>query len=153
MAIGLTPAFHGAQSVRMKTRITKVSPASKTDQVLTVVGGSDSYRRTPCAGCPWRIDQTGQFSAEAFRISAHTAYDASFELFACHESGAEKPATCAGFLLRNSVHNILARIKGLAGGADCRSDVPLHSSYRAMAIANGVDPFDPVLARCRADNE
>jgi hypothetical protein len=72
--------------------------------------------------------------------------------FGCHESGAEKPATCAGFLLRGAAHNFKvrtgARIEGLyndvhADGAD------LHDSYRAMAEANGVDPDDPVLAPCR----
>lgn len=138
---------------RRKARVTRISPAGPNDQVVQVVGGPGTYRRTPCEGCPWRIDQTGEFPAEAFRISAPTAYDASFELFACHMSGRRKPATCAGFLLRNSANNIGARLKGISGGPDCHADVPLHESYRAMAIANGVDPDDPVLTRCRADDE
>lgn len=136
-----------------KAKITRVSPASENDQVLTVVGGIDVYRRTPCGGCPWRIDQAGKFSAEAFRISAHTAYDCAEEVFACHESGVKNPATCAGFLLRNSAHNLLARLKHINGGPGCSSDVELWPSYRAMAIGNGVDPDDPVLVRCRADDE
>lgn len=137
----------------MTARITKRRLADANNAVLQVVGGSFAYRREPCGGCPWRIDQTGAFPAEAFRISAPTAYDASLETFACHESGPAKPAVCAGFLLRNSLHNIGARLKGIAGGADCRSDVDLHPSYRAMAVANGVSADDPIIARCRADDE
>lgn len=53
----------------------------------------------------------------------------------------------------NSLHNIGDRLKGLAGGADCHSAVPLHPNYRAMAVANGVSPADPILAKCRADND
>lgn len=136
-----------------RAKITAAHRASDTDQVLSVVGGRFAYRRTPCAGCPWRVDQTGKFSAEAFRISAHTAYDAAFETFGCHESGPDKPAICAGFLLRNSVHNLGARLKGIAGGAGCHSQVELHRDYRTMAIANGVSPSDPALVACRADDE
>ena len=29
----------------------------------------------------------------------------------------------------------------------------LHENYRAMAVANGLDPADPALARCCADHE
>lgn len=136
-----------------RARITQVHKTSAVDQVLTVVGGNHGYRREPCSGCPWRVDQTGQFSANAFRVSAHTAYDGDFELFGCHESGPVKPATCAGFLMRNSINNIGARLNGIDGGPGCHSDVALHRSYREMAIANGVDPADPVLMRCRGDDE
>lgn len=130
-----------------------MTPAGPDHQVVQISGGKGSYRREPCAGCPWRTDQTGSFPAEAFRVSASTAYDAAFETFACHESASAKPAICAGFLLRNSVHNIGARLKGIAGGPGCHSDVDLFDSYRAMAIANGVAPDDPILAECRADDE
>jgi hypothetical protein len=133
--------------------VTAITPASSTDQVLTVISNNKSFRKTPCGGCPWRIDQTGKFSAEAFRISANTAYDAALELFGCHESSTAKPATCAGFLLRNSVNNLGARLKGIAGGNECYNAVELHASYRAMAIANGVAGDDPILTKCRADNE
>lgn len=112
-----------------------------------------SYRREVCGGCPWRLDQTGSFPAEAFRISAPTSYDVAFETFACHESELVKPAICAGFLLRNSMNNIGCRLKGIAGGPFCRETVALHASYRAMATANGVAPDDPVLSRCRGDDE
>ena len=109
--------MHQGTQLQMTKRAKTIAvhPASATDQVLTVVGGGGSYRGTVCGGCPWRIDQTGQFSAESFRISAHTAYDAAFNLFGCHESGAKKPATCAGFLIRNSMNNIGARLKGISG--------------------------------------
>lgn len=112
-----------------------------------------NYRRSPCAECPWRVDQIGQFPPERYRALAATAYDAAFKIFTCHKSSEPRPIVCAGFLLRNSVHNISARIMGLSGGADCTSDAELHPNYRAMAIANGVAPDDPALARCRADDE
>lgn len=134
-------------------KITLRRLAGPDHAVLTVENKGGGYRRTPCGGCPWRKDQVGQFPAEAFRLSASTAYDAAMHQFSCHESGTDKPATCAGFLLQNSVHNIGARIKGIAGGADCHTDVELFASYREMAIANGVSPDDPVLERCRADHQ
>lgn len=134
-------------------RITKRQRAGTDHEVVQITGGKATYRREPCATCPWRTDQVGTFPAEAFRISAPTAYDASFETFACHVAGSNKPLICAGFLLQNSLNNIGARIRGIAGGADCRSEAPLHASYKAMAISNGVAPDDPALSRCRGDDE
>ena len=34
-------------------------------------------------------------------------------------------------------------------GAVSDGGFPLYDDYRAMAVANGVDPDDPVLAGCR----
>lgn len=120
--------------------------------------GKHVKRRKPCASCPWRKDAPiGAFPAEAFRHSAATAYDGAFNTFACHESGAEKPATCAGFLLRNARNNIGVRL-GLSYDRLTLDDVTdagveLYDSYEAMAVANGVDPLDPVLDQCRADDD
>lgn len=143
-----------------KTKITDVRPADDNNQVLEVVttgAKTHTYRKEPCGGCPWRKDQTGSFPAEAFRISAPTAYDAADRTFACHESGAKAPATCAGFLLKNAANNLSVRLAIAFGKADFTGiedgGHELHESYRAMAIANGVDPDDPVLAPCRADDE
>jgi DNA-directed RNA polymerase subunit RPC12/RpoP len=133
-------------------KVTAVHRADDRHRVLQI-DGVGAHRKAPCNGCPWRLDQTGKFPAEAFRLSADTCYDASFRLFGCHESGPQKPATCAGFLIANSVHNLTARMRGVAGGTGCASPVPLYPSYRAMAIANGVDPQDPAIAPCRADDE
>lgn len=112
-----------------------------------------SFRREPCAECPWRKDAPiGAFPAEAFRISADTAYDQSMRAFSCHMSGSEKPATCAGFLLRGAEHNLGVRIRYSAGDIDpgsVTSKVELYDSYRDMAEANGVAPSDPRLTRCR----
>ena len=83
--------------------------------VIELRGGLSLYRRTPCDGCPWIVANTGDFPAEAFRHSAGTAFDASMHSFACHESGRKAPATCAGFLLRNSAHNLAVRIRQSAG--------------------------------------
>jgi hypothetical protein len=141
-----------------KPRVTQTRPAGADHAVVTVEGGRrDVYRREPCPQCPWRKDAVGVFPAEAFRHSAPCCYDAAFTTFACHDSGIGKPATCAGFLLKNSMHNILVRMRESDGLVDISQitagGVELFDSYREMAIANGVDPDDPVIAPCRADND
>lgn len=136
----------------MAARITRIRPADANNQAVTVKGGPGGHRREPCPGCPWRVDQTGAFPAEAFRHSANTAYDMSTHKFACHESGARKPATCAGFLLHGAEHNMAVRLDRAAGriGNDVHDGGhELHQSYRAMAEDNGVEPGEAVLARCR----
>lgn len=121
-------------------------------QVVSVKSpGSAIHRKKPCPNCPWRVDAVGEFSAEAFRHSAETAYDMSNKIFACHEAGIQRTAIFAGFLLRGADHNLAIRLKYLQGhqlDATC-DGVELHDSYRAMAIANGVPADDPVLAPCR----
>lgn len=113
---------------------------------------NNGYRRTPCAGCPWRVENGGSIPSEAFRHSANTAYDLSQHVFACHESGVKAGQTCAGFLLRGADHNMLVRGGYLTG--KFKNDVSgggadLHDSYRGMAVANCMPPDDPVLALCR----
>lgn len=137
-----------------KSKVVKITPAGHEHQVVTVVGGKGSYRRKPCFDCPWRKDaKIGEFPAESFRVSANTAADMSTHQFSCHNSGTEKPATCAGFLLRGADHNLSVRLGRMNGriDLDAVSDggVPLYESYRAMAEANGVSPDDPALAQCR----
>lgn len=142
---------------KSKSEILAVRKAGDDHQVVTVKRDADRktahlYRRQPCAKCPWRIDAVGEFPAEAFKHSASTAYDMSDHAFGCHESGTRKPATCAGFLLRGADHNLRVRMAYLAGEIhdDLEdSGLELFESYREMAIANGVDPDDPVLADCR----
>ncbi|SPK77196.1 conserved protein of unknown function (plasmid) [Cupriavidus taiwanensis] len=137
---------------RTKPAITRARAAGPEHQVVTVEGGKGSYRRAPCAKCPWRIDAVGEFPAEAFRHSAETAYDMATHTFACHESGARKPAMCAGFLLRGADHNLSVRLKMIQGyvfGDVSDGGHELHDNYRAMAIANGVAIDDPVLVACR----
>ena len=125
--------------------------------VVELHGGLSTYRRTPCDGCPWIVANTGDFPAEAFKHSAGTAFDASMHTFACHESGQKAPATCAGFLLRNSVHNLAVRLQQSKGVIDLAAvsdgGHELHDSYRDMAVANGVPPDDPAIADCRANWE
>lgn len=125
--------------------------------VSTLVSKGDGiHRREPCEQCPWREDvPVGVFPAEAYRTSAHTAYDAALETFSCHMSGKEKPATCAGFLLRHAANNLQVRMRQSRGESfnDVESPFPLYDTYRDMAIANGVEPDDPVLARVRGNEE
>lgn len=141
---------------RKRSRITRRQPAGPDHQVVTVKGASWGYRREPCEQCPWRIDQTGGFPAEAFVLSAHTAYDAAVETFACHMSGQDKPATCAGFLLQNAEHNLLVRLRLADGRIDptlISTRVALHKDYVAMAIANGVPADHPALNDCRGNDD
>lgn len=139
-----------------KSEILEARPAGENHQVLTVkpckTANGKMYRRKPCAKCPWRVDAVGEFPAEALKHSARTAYDMSQHTFACHDSGPNKPATCAGFLLRGAAHNLSVRMAYIQGEIhdDLDDDgLELFYSYREMAEANGVDPDDPVLARCR----
>jgi hypothetical protein len=137
-----------------RPRITRATPADDTNQVVRVEGGAWAFRPVPCAQCPWRVDRDGSFPAEAFRISAPTAYDMAQETFGCHMAGPTTPATCAGFLLSSGAqHNLTVRLKLLRRlfGWDQVSDGghPLHPDYRSMAEANGVDPDDPRLRPCR----
>ncbi len=141
----------------MMSKVIETRPASATDQVLTLKGGSGQlYRREPCDGCPWRVDQTANFSAEAFRHSARTAQDLSTHTFACHETGKEKPADCAGFFLNGSFHSLAVRIKIFKGKIDLREvhdgGHELHADYRSMAEENGVPADDPALAGCRGND-
>lgn len=123
--------------------------------VVTVVSDRASepnwrYRRRPCGGCPWRVDQTGSFPAGAFEASARTAHDLSTHMFGCHESGTERAMTCAGFLLRGANHNIAVRFKASAGydpATVSDGGHELHDGYLSMALANGADPEQ--LLGCR----
>jgi Family of unknown function (DUF6283) len=138
-----------------KAEIVQIRPAGPDHQVVTVQSAKRLYRREPCPTCPWRTDAVGEFPAEAFRHSANTACDASMHVFSCHSSGAERPAMCAGFLVRNSENNLAVRLRQACGDLDMDEvhdgGHELFNSYREMAIANGVPADDPELAQCRAD--
>ena len=130
--------------------VSNCRPAGPDHQVVTVTGPSRGYRKIPCGGCPWRQDNDKTFPAEAFLHSANTAYDMATHEFACHESGVKGAHTCAGFILQGSDHNLSARLKRIQGSyQDVNSPVPLHDSYRAMAIANGVPESHEALQACR----
>lgn len=140
-----------------KRRIIKRKNAGPDHDVVQV-RGETSYRKTPCAECPWRLDsKIGAFPAEAYLISANTAFDMSLQQFACHMAGTSKPQTCAGFLLQNSANNLSMRIALSQGKIDLSQisagGLELYASYRQMAVANGVSPSHPILQKCRADFE
>lgn len=124
-------------------------------QVATINSSSPGpYRRQPCEQCPWRKDNpVGAFPAEAYRHSTVTAHDMSGNIFACHMSGAKNPTACAGFLLKGAYHNMAVRMSLIDGtikiGEVSDGGFPLYESYRDMAVANGVDPADPILKKCR----
>lgn len=142
----------------------RVQPAGDEHRVVTVTGGGGVYRRRPCGGavsthdrpgCPWRVDAVGRFPAEAFEHSAETAHDMAGHMFACHESGAEHPATCAGFLLRGADHNMAVRMS-IATGRIAMEQVDdggheLHPGYVSMAEENGVG--SDALRGCRLSYE
>jgi hypothetical protein len=130
-------------------------PAGPDFRVVTVggSGGPFVHCRRPCPECPWRLDASrGAFPAEAYRLSARTAYDMAESSFSCHMAGSTAPSVCAGFLLRGADHNLSIRLRIIKGEYDpgrVSSDVALYDDYREMALANGVAPGDPVLKPCR----
>lgn len=145
-----------------ETRIIETRMAGDEHQVLSVAGGQGHYRRQPCGaaesteerpGCPWRVDAVGHFPAEAFAHSARTAEDLSGHTFGCHESGADRPAVCAGFLLRGADHNMAIRMRLSAGQIDLSQvddgGYELHPGYITMATENGLDMDDPALRNAR----
>lgn len=142
---------------RNRSQVIGIAPAGPDHQVVTIKSEREDnrvYRRKPCSDCPWRKDaKIGEFPVEAYQHSARTAYDMAQETFACHQSGTDKPATCAGFLLRGAAHNLSVRLGLMEGKIDLHevSDdgIDLYDSYRDMAIANGVDPDDERLKPCR----
>ena len=128
-----------------------VRPAGPHHQVVSTPGRARQHQRQPCPTCPWRRDAVGLFPAEAFRHSAHTAYDLSTHKFVCHTTGTRRPHVCAGFLLKGAEHNLAVRL-GRSNGLYLNvhdGGVALFESYREMAQANGVAPDDPVLTPCR----
>ena len=112
-----------------------------------------AHRRQPCAACPWRLDQPRRFKPGRFRALAGTAHDMSSRLFTCHKSPEDKPALCAGFLLRGAAHNMAVRLMLLRGELDLSAvsdgGHALYADYRAMAEANEVRAGDPALRGCR----
>lgn len=137
-----------------KSKVEMLGVADEDHRVVRVEGGRGQYRRRPCLPCPWRCDNVGEFPAEAFRLAAAgTAYDMSDATFGCHESDSTNTQTCAGFLLSETADNNLAVRFGQANGRLVLADVhgdegALFAHFADMAIANGVDPDDPVLALC-----
>jgi hypothetical protein len=136
-----------------KAKIAARRSADENNDVITVIGGDGNYRRTPCGGCPWRVDNTGTFPAEAFRHSANTAADMSTHEFGCHESDSGNPLTCAGYLLRGSAHNLQTRLKTAKMKYDWKKindgGHELHHDYVEMAVENGCSPDDEELQQCR----
>lgn len=134
-------------------KVLEVRPAGEDHQVVSLSGGAGRYRRSPCPGCPWVVANVGTFPTEAFRHSARTAVDMSQHVFACHESGAARPASCAGFLLRGAEHNLSVRLAQLQDRLDLsvvrEDDRELFDSYRDMAVANGVGENEECLRQCR----
>ena len=138
---------------KKKPEITQVRPAGTEHQVVSLRSTDKRYRRKPCDGCPWVKENTGEFPAQAFEHSAATSEDMSEHVFACHESGAEKSSTCAGFLLRGADNNMAIRLRLSRGEIDYdlikEDGRELYDSYREMAVGNGVDPDSPALKNVR----
>ncbi|MFC5054347.1 DUF6283 family protein [Saccharothrix xinjiangensis] len=139
-----------------RPRVVMVRPAGDgTWGVVTIERRGHAHRTEPCPRCPWRRDAPlNAFPPQVFRDSARTTYDLATHTFGCHGSPRTTPQTCAGFLLRGASDNLTVRMAVLNDRIDpgsISSPVELYADYRAMAIANGVDPSDPALAPCRGD--
>jgi hypothetical protein len=122
--------------------------ASSGLPLLVVEGACDGYRRTPCESCPWKMENVGRFSIDAFRQAAPISHERALPTLACHEVGSKKPSFCAGFLLR-SEGNLTVR-RSLESGTIDLSQVTddgmvLFLTYAEMSIANGVPFGDPTL--------
>lgn len=146
---------------KRKTTVTRVAKCSDDYAVITTHSeGAKTHtvRNKPCEQCPWRKDvPTGVFPAQAYRESAPTSYDMAQSTFACHMSGRDKPATCAGFLLRHAHNNLSVRLSECSGRINLSrlndGGYPIYETYREMAIANGVDSEDPCLAQVRGNED
>jgi hypothetical protein len=96
--------------------------------------------------------EPGKFGPDRYIALATTAYDISDRIFTCHKSSEDEPIVCAGFLERGADHNLsirLSYIKGDLTFEDRSGGCELREDYRAVAIANGVDPDHPALKPCR----
>lgn len=110
------------------------------------------YCKRPCAECPWRTDVPARkFPISRFRALAESAYDLARMIFACHMSKEGGEVVCAGYILSQGAHNLSLRLSKQKFNVS--SDAPLHPNYRAMAIANGLKPNDPMLRNCRDDGQ
>lgn len=151
-----------SRAIAKVARVTDVRVAGPDHAVATIEGGAGSYRREPCAKCPWRKDAVGVFPAEAFRHSGVTGAcetksgaarsDGDAYMFACHSNGAAKPAACAGYILRSRDSVSWARGAALGSFDPAKvhdGGVELFDSYYEMAVANGVSPDDPTIAVCK----
>ena len=98
--------------------------------------------------CHRAAPPVGAFPPEVFRLSASTTYNLAENEFGCHACKRDEPKTCTGFLLLGAAHNVTVRMYG-PDIAEVSSTHPLYDNYREMAVANGVDPDDPVLVPCR----
>lgn len=147
------PPHKPGDVTRSGKTVVDVRMAGEDHAVLTVTGKGSECMKKPCPTCPWRKDAVGIFPASAFKHSAATSFDMAENVFACHQSGADKGHLCAGFMLRGADNNLTVRIGIATGRLDMRkiSDggVELFDSYRDMAVANGVPPDDPAIEHCR----
>ena len=71
----------------------------------------------------------------------------------CHQSGQDKPAACAGFILRGATHNLVIMLAVIRGDLDTAQVTngghALHASYWAMVVAKGVPPQANCPRLCR----
>lgn len=139
-----------ADSTSPQARVVLVRPGADGWGVVTIDAPGNAHQEEPCLRCPWLLDSPiGAFPPEVFQLSAPTTYDLATRTFGCHASKPDEPLTCAGFLLRGAAHNLAVRVHGPDISTAVSTDRPLYGTYREMAVANGVDPDDPVLAPCR----
>lgn len=116
----------------------------------------------PCSNCPWRLDAPpGEFPACRYESLTATAgrpgkeVGFSAPIFACHRSRDGEEFACAGWLATVGYDHLGMRLAVAMGRLEPAAFEPgpdwppLYATYADLAVANGVDPDDEVLRRCR----
>jgi len=100
--------------------------------------------RSPCNNCPWRKDAPmGYWHPKHFRDVWYDCQDDGLGLMLCHKSkAAKRPIICAGYALIVGFDSIGLRISASKGefvpGNYSAKGIPLHRSFKAMMVAQGL---------------
>lgn len=146
-----------------KGTIIRCEPVSDEWAVTTRAGsnvGTDPqkrFRKRFCKTCPWLKANVGRFPPRAFELSARTSYDIADSMkqgspaFQCHS---DPDRICAGYIKSlNGHHSLPVRMLAMEVPDihDQIADPPSEpfDNYYDMAVANGVDPESPAIAKVR----
>ncbi len=101
-------------------------------------------KRSPCNDCPWRKDAPlGYWHPKHFRDVWFNCQDDGLHLMLCHKSKvAKRPIICAGYALIIKFNSIGLRFSAISGEFVPENysakGIPLHRSFKAMMVAQGL---------------